>query len=278
MNPLLLYKEAVVTSPTHPELGPISFEAIAIPAGVPLYDWLTLASGIFWTITYILLIYRGFKDKTCGMPLFVLGLNISWEFIFGFMGEPFFSADSVLGVSVGHTFSQRFDDILWFVFDCILMYLKIKYGKDEYKLAMPHAPEKFFPIYIFLQVAVSFCAVLMAVYEWHDPNGIYSAYLQNFFISLLFITQLYKRGDTKGVNMGIAICKMLGTLAPSCLGGLVMMQYYGLTFADCATFQWMSFLKLLIMSCTVMDIFYCIVLYRAIKREGRNPFALKRAA
>ena len=39
-------------------------------------------SGICWTIVYIELIRNGFKDKACGMPLFALGLNIVWEFLY----------------------------------------------------------------------------------------------------------------------------------------------------------------------------------------------------
>ena len=57
-------------------LGP---EALAIPSGVVMWDVLTIISGLFWTLVYIILIYKGFKDKTCGMPLFVLGLN--WAFL-----------------------------------------------------------------------------------------------------------------------------------------------------------------------------------------------------
>ncbi len=273
--PQLAYALTPVYSETHPELGEVGFESISIPSGVPLYDFLTLASGIFWTITYILLIYRGFRDKTCGMPLFVLGLNFSWEFIFGILGPPFLPEDSFLGVSVAHTWSQRFDDILWFIFDCVLLYLKFKYGKDEFKAQYPHAPTRFFPIYVTLQVVVSFAAVFFAVYEWHDPNGIYSAYMQNFFISLLFITQLWRHGNTRGVNMGVAICKMLGTIAPSTLGGIAMIAYWGIPLKDAITnASWLPFLHMLILCCTVMDIAYCFMLYWAIKKEGRNPFSL----
>ena len=256
--------------------GALTVAALGIPAGYPFYDFLTLFSGIFWTITYILLIYRGFKDKTCGMPLFVLGLNFSWEFIFGFLGEPFISTDGTLfGVSFAHATSQRFDDILWCVFDIALLYLKFKYGKKEYKASMPYAKDAFWPVYIGLQLFVSFWAVFFSVYEWHDGNGVYAAYMQNFFISMLFIIQLFRTGSTKGTNMGIAICKCLGTLAPSLLGALVVVNYYKLGLFTALTFTWLPFTKMLILCCTLMDFFYIFVLYNAIKREGRNPFSLK---
>ena len=43
-------------------------------------------SGICWTIVYIELIRHGIKDKACGMPLFALGLNIVWEFLYSIDG------------------------------------------------------------------------------------------------------------------------------------------------------------------------------------------------
>ena len=43
-------------------------------------------SGICWTIVYIELIRKGIKDKACGMPIFALGLNIVWEFLYSIDG------------------------------------------------------------------------------------------------------------------------------------------------------------------------------------------------
>ncbi len=54
-----------------------------------MYMLLMLGSGIFWTITYILIIQRGLRDHTYGMPLVALCANISWEFIFSFILPPY---------------------------------------------------------------------------------------------------------------------------------------------------------------------------------------------
>jgi hypothetical protein len=42
-------------------------------------DFLTLVSGIAWTLVYIDAIRVGFKDKSYAMPLFALALNLGWE-------------------------------------------------------------------------------------------------------------------------------------------------------------------------------------------------------
>lgn len=40
--------------------------------------------GLFWIFTYILIIYKGWQDKTYGMPMAAICANISWEFILPF--------------------------------------------------------------------------------------------------------------------------------------------------------------------------------------------------
>ena len=261
-------------------LGP---EALAIPSGVPMWDILTIISGLFWTLVYIILIYKGFKDKTCGMPLFVLGLNWAWEFQMAFLGEPFMSTtDTFWGVSAAHGTWQRVWDVSWFLFDCVLIYLKIKYGKKEFKDTMPHVPDKLWGPYVFFVCFISFWFVFWSVYEWHDPNEFYAAYMQNFFISLLFIEKLFREGGVRGngVNLWVAILKFFGTLAPSCLGALTLVISYDLGLGwltpnseGALNLTWMPFTKMLILCVTLMDIFYIVMVYRTMKKEGMNPWA-----
>ena len=80
---------------------------------------LTLISGISWTIVYIDLIRRGFKDKTYGMPLFALAFNIAWEFIFGFL----------VG---GEVSLQKVVNAVWFLFDAVIVYTYFKYGRKDF--------------------------------------------------------------------------------------------------------------------------------------------------
>ena len=41
--------------------------------------FLTLVSGLAWTIVYVAAIRVGFRDRTYAMPVAALGLNIAWE-------------------------------------------------------------------------------------------------------------------------------------------------------------------------------------------------------
>lgn len=273
MNFASLSALSLVISPVTGE--EMSIASLAVPAGDPFYDVLTILGGMFWTITYILIIYRGFKDKTCGMPLMVLGLNWAWEFIFCVLGSPIVPAGSMLDLT-WQTPLQRIMNALWFTFDCIILYLKFRYGREEFKASMPHAPEWWYYPYLILIIGVSFACVLFSINEWNDHNGVYAAYIQNIFISATFISMLYKKGSSKGQNMGIAICKWIGTVAPSLLGVLVMAREYGATWSIFVDFRFMPLMKFLIECCFVFDIIYIICLYNMMKnREHISPWTRK---
>lgn len=47
--------------------------------------FLAILSGIFWTITYLLILQRSIQDRIIGMPMVALCMNIAWEFIFSFV-------------------------------------------------------------------------------------------------------------------------------------------------------------------------------------------------
>ncbi len=53
-----------------------------------LQSAMILLSGNAWTFTYIALVYRGFKDRSYGMPLVALALNFAWEFTFSLIYPP----------------------------------------------------------------------------------------------------------------------------------------------------------------------------------------------
>jgi hypothetical protein len=70
-----------------------------------MFDILLVGSGILWTVTYLLIIRRGFLDHTYGMPLVALCANLSWEFIFSFVFP--------------HGPVQRPVNVVWFSLDLI---------------------------------------------------------------------------------------------------------------------------------------------------------------
>ncbi|MGA3598510.1 hypothetical protein [Lysinibacillus agricola] len=154
-----------------------------------------LGMGLFWIITYILIIKQGFQDKKYGMPMAAICANISWEFIFAFMYP--------------QKDLQRIITILWFMLDVVIMMQFLLYGYKEYKKMIPR---KIFYSSFFITLAVSFFIILAMIHEFNDIAGKYAAFSQNLMMSGLFIALFIQRGNLSGQSMGIAVCKMIGTM------------------------------------------------------------------
>lgn len=168
---------------------------------------LTLISGISWTLVYILIINRSFKDKTYGMPFWALAFNISWEFIFSFI----FVSDRP-----DHKL-QHFVNEVWLVFDVIILVTYFLYGKKDWP---EKVSSKWFYPYSVLVLAATGIFVYMFCIELNNKNGMYMAFIQNMMMSWLFIAMLIKRNNLHGQLIGIGVFKLLGTLAPTLLFGL----------------------------------------------------------
>lgn len=171
---------------------------------------LVAISGICWTIVYIELIRRGFKDKACGMPLFALGLNIAWEFIYSY--------DGFLG-SQSFIMAQNIADLAWAVCDVMILVTWFRYGRET----MNKSSRPYFVPYSVLALAA--CTAMQLAFYLHFSDKVlasqYSAFAQNAAMSILFLTMLFQRENTKAQSMTIAVCKMIGTLTPTILGGFV---------------------------------------------------------
>ncbi len=205
---------------------------------------LTLISGISWTIVYIDIINRGFKDKTYGMPLFALAFNLTWEFIFGFL--------------VGNGFSlQKVVNSVWFILDAVIVYTYFKYGRKEF----PKTVEKFFIPWSVIAFIVGFITLYFTHLEFEGFWGArYSAFAQNLMMSVLFIGMLVRRNNVDGQSMYIAIFKWLGTLAPT-------IQMY---------LQTGSMLILILgIGIFLYDVIYIGMLYQKFVELRLNPFTRK---
>lgn len=204
--------------------------------------WLKLGSGLFWTIAYILIIRRGFKDKYYGMPVIALCANVSWEFIFSFV--------------IPHSKPQIFIDYVWLTFDLGILAQYIWLGKKEFP---DFFPKSFFLPAFLLTLACAFLGVLAISLEFDDKHGIYAAFAQNLMMSVLFIYFLLKRNSSAGQSMYIAVFKMIGTIIPSC--------FFHLVFPTSILLHYLFFAIL------AFDLMYCEMLYFKMKKEGVKPWA-----
>ena len=71
--------------------------------------FLTLLSGVAWTVVYVDAIRVGFRDRTYAIPVAALALNIAWESIYA--ARSLSDGPDVQGVV----------NLVWFVADAVIV-------------------------------------------------------------------------------------------------------------------------------------------------------------
>jgi hypothetical protein len=205
-----------------------------------------ILGGIFWILTYVFIISKGYKDKTYGMPLLALCANISWEFIFLFL--------------LPHSPPQLYINYLWFVLDVIIVFQFFKYYKNEFSTRSSLTLCVVFGI----SVATAFSIILSGGIFLGDVDGVYAAFGQNLLMSVLFVVMFFRRGNTlRGQSIFIAIFKMLGT-------GLTSLHFYLFEPVSQSSFM----LPFLFVSIFFFDLFYTVLIVKQYKRNNKSPFAV----
>lgn len=203
---------------------------------------LALTSGISWTIVYLGIIRRSFKDQVCGMPFFALALNLSWEFIYSFLRG-------------GPPSLQVLINVTWFFFDVVILYTWLRFGRAEFPKTID---QRWFLPWTALAIATGLVTQYLAAIEFPGLFGpTYSAFVINLVMSILFIGMLVRRNGVEGQSMGIALFKWIGTAAPT-------IQFYLHTGSN------------LVLGLGVFifafDLIYVVMLYAKFRALGLNPF------
>ncbi len=202
--------------------------------GPGLNTALTLTCGICWTITYILIIIRSFKDKTYGMPFWALSFNISWEVIFSLV---------LLNPTIP---LQTLINRIWMLFDIAIVITYFLYGQKEWPAKVN---KKWFYPYSLLVLITAYLFVYLISADLNQSKGTYAAFMQNMMMSWLFIDMLNKRKSKAGQSVWIALFKMIGTIAVTIIYG--------------ATDRLVLFLG---SGCFVADLIYLIMLTTVYKK------------
>ena len=198
-----------------------------------------MVGGAFWSATYLLIIRRGFKDKTYGMPMAALCANISWEAIFAFVTP--------------HDPPQLYVNYIWFSLDVVIVWQFLKFGRREFPTLTKW---QFFSMFgLGLTVAVPM--ILAVNNELQDDIGAYAAFGQNLMMSVLFVTMIINRKGLEGQSFYVGLFKMIGT-------GLSSLAFY--MYRPIA--QDSNLLQFLFVAIFVFDLIYTIGIYKKCKNQG----------
>ncbi len=159
----------------------------------------TVLSGVLWLIVYVEAIRLGLRQKTYAMPFWALALNLTWEGLY-----------TGLRFHGGQVGVADYVNALWFLFDLGLLYTYLRFGRRTF----PAGLQRWFWGWTLAGLAAA------ASLQWlfwrtfgFGQAVVYSAFLQNLVMSLLFIQMWVGRGGNLGQSCRIAAAKGLGTLA-----------------------------------------------------------------
>ncbi|WP_327283898.1 transmembrane-type terpene cyclase [Streptomyces sp. NBC_01205] len=169
--------------------------------------FLTLVSGVAWTVVYVEAIRVGLRDGTCAMPVAALALNFAWESIYA------------VGAFTNGVSPQGVVNVVWAVADIAIIWTYLRFGRAE----LPEfVTRPLFAAWSVLVFGTGFALQWLFVAHFGTLDASrYAAFLQNLLMSGLFIALYADRRGPRGQSLVIAVAKWLGTLAPTLLFGVV---------------------------------------------------------
>jgi len=209
-------------------------------------------SGFCWIGTYILLVKRGFQDKSYGMPLVAFSVNIAWETTFS------------LVYPIGVNSPARIIIFVWVILDALIVVTFFRYGYKYFEERWTRV--QFYAVGIF-SLSCAFAFYLMAppfLLGFPFFNGSmfqvasFLAYAaDNIVVSVLFVNMFWQRRSIEGQSFYIGLLKWIGTL-------LVAVWYL---LENNYAFIW-----LIIVGIEVFDILYVKLIYDSLVKLGINPW------
>lgn len=146
---------------------------------------------IFWGIAFILILRRGFIDKTFGVTYIGLCVDLAWvtTFTFIFPQSPFM--------------------LLFLILDIVFLYQLLKFRTSD----LTDVTKFQYYAGVILGVLTSFALIIAFTIEFDDRHGVYSAFINTLIASIFYIVLIMRRNNVQGQSLYIAISKMLGTLS-----------------------------------------------------------------
>lgn len=169
---------------------------------------LILLGGLSGIALYAEAARVGLRDKGYAIPVWVIGLNFSWAVIHTLLvGKIEGASLPVLIVAVR------------IALDIVVLYTWFKFGGRHF----PENPgEGWFVPWSLLVIVVAFILHSAVIMQFGISPGLaYTAVMQNFVMSLLFIAMLARRKRRKAQSMIIAVAKLTGSLALTILYGVL---------------------------------------------------------
>lgn len=221
---------------------------------------MVLLSGIAWTVTYVALVYRGVKDKSYGMPLVPLALNIAWELTFSLIYPPHASGGLATVINT-----------VWMICDIGIVATFFLYGYKYFQNIYKISKAEWIMLAV-VAFAASFGIMIaggpfLGQFEPYFHKEIFEgakfiAFIQNLVISVCFVLMYWQRQTSEGQSFTIAWSKWIGTSMTVGLSYLLA-DHKG---------ENATLMSVTILATFVFDTYYVRLIYNQLKKEGINPW------
>lgn len=196
-----------------------------------------------WTVVYVLMIRRGIKDKSYGMPVIALCVDIGWETYY-----TFFAASPLANkVGVG----------LYLITDLGVLATCLKYGKSDFDSPMI---KKHFNGMVVAALIAGFFVVRRFDLSFHDPVGAVSATFTTMLLSVSLVAMILRRNSVAGQSFVIGVLILAGDVC-----GLFMGLIARQTVDHGIPAEWVITSNVVIISC---NLFYLYLYFQIAKRDG----------
>jgi hypothetical protein len=166
---------------------------------------------ILWDVAYVLIILKGRRDKSYGVPLVAICLNVTWELFFAVLCPQF-------GIDPDCTSSgvARWALISWLVLDLVILGQLFQFGWSQPPLQryLPSGSRK--PVFNAL-----LCGLLLMGFIWQytwvsmvtDKDGNSLAWVTNAIMSALFVRSAIYRPSARGLSFAAGWAMLAGNCA-----------------------------------------------------------------
>lgn len=213
-------------------------------AVMPLQAVLYSIFDLLWIAVFILIIRRGFRDRTFGMPFAAILVNLAWDSISSFVYPA--------------PVPQMYFEMLFAVFDVIILYQLLRFWRTEFSHLTPAL--MYGSVILGLLTAVVLCLTISN--EFKDFANVYAGFGGNLLGSILFVVMLLGRRAVRGQSIYIALAKWLGTASASL--GVILFPPPG--------FAQSILLPVLCLGMFVYDFIYVVLVYRQCRAQNIAPW------
>ena len=214
------------------------------------YNAFGAAGCALWIVAYILFIRQGWKDRTYGVPMAAICLNITWEAVT-------FTGPAPVPL-------WKWIEGAWLFIDVIILWQLWIHGKST---MLRPSLQRYHHLVIVGMLALATGFHLTWRTFWDDELLFVNAFIINLIMSVLFISLALARPTLSGLTIPGAWCKFLGTILTGvqCLVFLPKVMHERESWA---------FLWYLVVAIAICDALYLFVLYhlrRITARVGTTP-------